>query len=524
MNHTFSRPLIWVDNRRGFVYTLLSPQQRQCTLQRYYVELVSLPKSNQMVSAGFAQVIPLSDLNLTKLEIHGVCMSLCFGLFLPIAAIIARYGKGVGSARTWWLKFHTLFIFLGLCFLLIGLGFVFSVVGLTGDAFAGHPNSNVPTHSLVGFGLLLAMLAQIALGMAVHRSYNEEAKQESTIDNVHSILGRTILIIGAVNIGLGLQHLKSVFLLQKSNTFMSIFLGVWITLQLFLVIAVGVLEFTVGRGTRYYSGNIFAVAKQLGGAKALFDMPSFERNAAIKRASIDLGLVSEDDDVAAMTKTNLATIEDSATQVLASAPREKEGNLSPFLYRPTWDAGLRKAPQIYQIAAVEQHMIREDSQTAKAIPSDLLSRLREAEIPAPQVRSRSNSVAKGSTLLENSIVAAERLQTEISIGSKSGQVPARPRAKSFSSRPSSIYSRQASLARDTSFRIGRENSVTLPVDASATDILKDSPPFVATNNASSFSAPPVAASESLSGGALERLTNKLQKSSLSGKKPSIDDA
>lgn len=477
-----------------------------------------------MVSAGFAQVIPLSDINLTKLEIHGVCMFLCFGLFLPIAAIIARYCKGVGSARTWWLHFHTLFIFLGLCFLLIGLGFVFSVVGLTGAAFAGQPSSNVPTHSLVGFGLLLAMVAQIALGMAVHRSYNEEAKQESTIDNVHSILGKTILLIGAANIGLGLQHLKNVFLLQKSNTFMSIFLGVWITLQLFLIIAVGVLEFTVGRGTRYYSGNIFAVAKSLGGAKAMFDMPSFQRNAAIKRASIDLGLVSDDEDVAAMTKTNLTAIEDSVTQVLASAPREKEGNLSPFLYRPTWDAGLRKAPQIYQIAAVEQHMIREDSQTSKAIPSDLLSRLRGAEIPAP-VRSRSNSVAKGSMPHENSIVAADRMQAEISIGSKSAHVPARPRAKSFSSRPSSIYSRQASLTRDTSFRIGHENSVTLPVGASAAAInLKDSPPFAATNNDSSFSAPPVAASESLSGGALERLTNKLQKSSLSGKKPSIDDA
>jgi hypothetical protein len=127
----------------------------------------------------------------TILLVHGILASLAFLVFFPIGAIVMRVGKfgnllwiHVGVQIFSWLLFITAF----------GLGLYY---GITGDYMT-------EAHPIIGIVLVAMMVFQPVAGWLHHRNYVRTG-QRSAISHGHIWVGRTAIILGIINGGLGLE-------------------------------------------------------------------------------------------------------------------------------------------------------------------------------------------------------------------------------------------------------------------------------------------------------------------------------
>lgn len=145
----------------------------------------------------------------TVLWIHGIFASIAFILLFPLGAILIRLGNfpgliwvHAGLQMFAWLLFITAF----------GLGLYYGVTD----------HSMNETHPIIGIVLFVLMLFQPLLGWLHHRRFVRTGAR-SFSSYSHIWIGRTAILLGMINGGLGMQ------LAGVSNTYIivySVFAGV----------------------------------------------------------------------------------------------------------------------------------------------------------------------------------------------------------------------------------------------------------------------------------------------------------
>lgn len=122
---------------------------------------------------------------------HGVMASLAFLVFFPVGAIIMRVGKFNGVLQVHiaiqilsWMMFITAF----------GLGLYYGITG----------NYMKEAHPIIGIVLLVILVFQPLAGWLHHKQFLRSG-QRSAVSHGHIWIGRTAIILGMINGGLGLQ-------------------------------------------------------------------------------------------------------------------------------------------------------------------------------------------------------------------------------------------------------------------------------------------------------------------------------
>jgi hypothetical protein len=125
--------------------------------------------------------------------LHGVMMSLAFVLVFPTGALLMRLLRKMG------VLFHA-----GVQ----SVGFFLVVVGFGTGVYAGKQYNRTRRlgtgHQVLGLLVFAALFVQVGLGVAQHGIYRR-TKRETMLGFVHRFLGPSIIILGLVNGGLGLD-------------------------------------------------------------------------------------------------------------------------------------------------------------------------------------------------------------------------------------------------------------------------------------------------------------------------------
>ncbi|KAK4974320.1 hypothetical protein LTR42_004962 [Elasticomyces elasticus] len=122
-------------------------------------------------------------------RIHGFIMSLCFVIIFPVGALVLRALQRV--------ILHAVVQAIGLflvCCATAG-GIVVSMQYNRSKNFAS-------AHQIIGILLLLALFAQLGLGIVHHRLY-KKTQQPTKMGKIHLYMGPAILILGIINAPIG---------------------------------------------------------------------------------------------------------------------------------------------------------------------------------------------------------------------------------------------------------------------------------------------------------------------------------
>jgi cytochrome b561 len=290
--------------------------------------------------------------NPNSAALHGILMAIAFAVFLPAAAFASRYFKEQLD-RTW-IRIYISLLSIGTAMIAYATYLVYPL--------ADYSFSAVNKHVWLGFLVLALIVLQIGLGLSCRFDHDPDLKEEETIrDTLHGSFGYILLVCGWVAVLDGLWKV-SVSQFVSRDTPITIMLA-WIV-ALFILFAI--CEYYIGRTSRYSKGNIFAACSQFG-AKKLFSISGKHR----------MGII--DANIVAPSNTVMGGI--------FTTPRTKEGMLSPFMYRPAWDTGLKKSKPIESIVPTEQFVKKNEPKHQAT--ENALERITDQEnIP----RSRSSSI------------------------------------------------------------------------------------------------------------------------------------
>jgi len=135
-----------------------------------------------------------SDIELipTFQKAHGILMGTSILLLFPIGAVFMRV---VGSPLL-----HGIVQVLSLCVLIAGFGLGLRMAHILDILY----KSIGRTHTIFGTVIVILFLLQPFIGLAHHCLYKKTGGR-TPVSHIHIWLGRSILICGAVNGGLGLQ-------------------------------------------------------------------------------------------------------------------------------------------------------------------------------------------------------------------------------------------------------------------------------------------------------------------------------
>lgn len=123
---------------------------------------------------------------------HGVLALLGWGLVLPVGAIIARYLRHMDPL---WYYFHVVLQFMGFLIVVAAVA--------VGRLLYGRLHANVPAHKGIGFfALVLSILQVLAFFVRPHM----DSKNRMYWNLYHHWFGRIALLLGAVNIVLGIHY------------------------------------------------------------------------------------------------------------------------------------------------------------------------------------------------------------------------------------------------------------------------------------------------------------------------------
>ncbi|KAJ4991538.1 integral membrane protein [Stagonosporopsis vannaccii] len=125
------------------------------------------------------------------LLVHGIFASLAFLVFFPAGAIVMRVG---GFSNV--LKVHIAIQILSWALFItaFGLGLYYGITG----------NYMTEAHPIIGIVLVAMVVFQPLAGWLHHRQFVHSG-QRSTVSHSHIWVGRTAIILGMINGGLGLQ-------------------------------------------------------------------------------------------------------------------------------------------------------------------------------------------------------------------------------------------------------------------------------------------------------------------------------
>ncbi|KAK3312690.1 integral membrane protein [Apodospora peruviana] len=123
---------------------------------------------------------------------HGILMGLAFVVFMPIGAVLIR---SIESKNALWI--HASCQLTGLALVIAGL-----VTGVRLFQIKDQLDNNV--HTVLGAVIAVGILLQPFIGYIHHRRY-VRTQQRSNWSTIHVWFGRTLLLLGIVNGGLGLQ-------------------------------------------------------------------------------------------------------------------------------------------------------------------------------------------------------------------------------------------------------------------------------------------------------------------------------
>jgi uncharacterized membrane protein YidH (DUF202 family) len=292
-----------------------------------------------------------------SLVYHGLLMALAFGIFLPASALVSRYFKE--QLDQTWVRLHVLLITIAM--MAIGYG-----TYLVSPFQSEHGIDINDTHTLLGFLVLIIIAVQIGLGISCQLDHDPDLKEEETNrDIVHACLGIGLILIGSVTVVEGmLRRVRNDGVRRNSP------ISYYIAWMIAVIFFFALFEYYRGRTSRYSKGNIFAACSQFG-AKRIFSISGKQR----------MGLIDSN------------VVDPNATMIggVNSALRYKEGTLSPFLYRPTWDSGMKKPKNLQSLVPTEQFMQKKSEQKVQ-MTAKPLERMADQEDLPNIPRSRSNSI------------------------------------------------------------------------------------------------------------------------------------
>ena len=126
--------------------------------------------------------------------VHGILMVMGLAVCAPIGGMVARFGKAAFPAPLW-LRLHWGIQMLGLLFAVAGLLVIFIAVS---KASGGHFGT---AHARLGLALLMLGAMQLCLGLA--RPLPGTGRRSMWAMS-HRVLGWSLVLLCAVNVGLGL--------------------------------------------------------------------------------------------------------------------------------------------------------------------------------------------------------------------------------------------------------------------------------------------------------------------------------
>jgi protein-S-isoprenylcysteine O-methyltransferase Ste14 len=142
---------------------------------------------------------------------HGALMFIGFGVFLPVGALIARYGKSTSTAvgpRPTWFRIHTALQSFG--FVVVLAAFILAVVsrekyGDDGDDDDDDDGHFSGTHGGLGIAAFVLAFVQASQGMLKAQG---EGPCDKVLRIVHRALGYSALVIATVAMFTGFYQLE----------------------------------------------------------------------------------------------------------------------------------------------------------------------------------------------------------------------------------------------------------------------------------------------------------------------------
>ncbi|KAE9404944.1 hypothetical protein BT96DRAFT_935197 [Gymnopus androsaceus JB14] len=209
---------------------------------------------------------------------HGVMMFFAFG----VLAILTRYLRRfpLSGPKLWFFPVHLLLNVLALAFFL---------VGFTIAIFISGDEQFQSAHKRIGLALAILFLLQAMGGLTmalIHNRYPTQRRDHPFIDRPHWLLGWTILLLGFVNISLGLYIPGGTTHGFQSSKTVHVLAFVWLGL---LCVGIAVTEGMYRWSSRHGNDNW----RNPAGAAALQEEKSTNANSVGNRTSRTSGHVVE---------------------------------------------------------------------------------------------------------------------------------------------------------------------------------------------------------------------------------------
>ena len=159
-------------------------------------------KCVQLVAGGSSAGIGKAGIDIQQIRaVHGSLMFIAWIVLVPLGIIIARYFKNIGHS---WFLAHSIILSLA-CLATIISGFVIFWGMWPSTTFHNKRDKVALTHASIGVIILGLVFIQPILGLFANFYYDAKRLFIPIFpDKIHWIIGRILLILSIVNIGIGI--------------------------------------------------------------------------------------------------------------------------------------------------------------------------------------------------------------------------------------------------------------------------------------------------------------------------------
>ena len=154
---------------------------------------------------------------------HGALMMISWMIFVPIAVLVARFGKVKVGAK--WFPFHR--IFNGLAFLLTTVGLILICVGKNNVVFT----TAYFAHPFIGSAIYGLVIIQMFLGGYINKMWNPNRTAVPWHDKLHWAVGYLLLILPIFNVVLALVYSQKGYI-YAGIAFYVLMIVIFVVLQL----------------------------------------------------------------------------------------------------------------------------------------------------------------------------------------------------------------------------------------------------------------------------------------------------
>jgi len=133
---------------------------------------------------------------------HGIVMVIAWALLAVFGTFIARYGKA--GMKAWWFRVHVIVMVIVWCLTIAGFGMIVWFVQQVANTDSTKIHFD-GAHQAIGLVITIAMMVQPSLGVIADRLFNPNRKWVPVQDYLHQWLGRLLVLLALIQIGLGFQ-------------------------------------------------------------------------------------------------------------------------------------------------------------------------------------------------------------------------------------------------------------------------------------------------------------------------------